>query len=82
MVTLSAAMADSSAMVRRVAAEFLIRELASLGEHALPLAQQAAADVSPSVAERGNFALKQLSLDEHAAPKNAALYLPKDQQQE
>jgi hypothetical protein len=61
MMTLNAAMADRSSMVRRVAAEFLIRELASLGENALPLAQRVAADTSPSVAARGLFALKQLN---------------------
>jgi hypothetical protein len=72
MVALSAAMADSSAMVRRIAAEFLIRELASLGEHALPLALRAASDTSPSVAERGNFALKQLNHKDDAAPKDTA----------
>jgi hypothetical protein len=59
-VTLGGAMADSSPMVRRVAAEFLIRELRSLGEHALPLAQQMASDRSQCVAKRGDFALRQL----------------------
>lgn len=72
MVTLSAAMADKSPMVRRVAAEFLIRELSSLGDNALPLAQLIASDKSPSVAERGIFALKQLNREGPPAPKSAA----------
>lgn len=72
MMTLGAAMADRSPMVRRVAAEFLIRELPSLGENALPLAQRAASDTSPSVAERGKFALKELNHERPAAPKSAA----------
>jgi hypothetical protein len=72
MVTLGAAMADRSPMVRRVAAEFLIRELPALGENALPLAQRTASDTSPSVAERGIFALKQLNHEHAAAPKSAA----------
>jgi hypothetical protein len=48
-------------MVRRVAAEFLIRELLSMGPSALPLAQRMACDASRSVAERGRFALEQLN---------------------
>ncbi|WIV98961.1 hypothetical protein [Kinneretia aquatilis] len=59
-------------MVRRVAAEFLIRELASLGENALVLAHRTASDPNPSVAERGNFALKQLNQNDAAASKSAA----------
>ncbi len=70
--TLHSAMADRSPFVRRIAAEFLIRELHLLGENALPLAQRIAADVSPSVAERGNFALKQLKNAGLAAPTSAA----------
>lgn len=65
--TLSAAMEDRSPMVRRVAAEFLIRELASLGENALVLAHKTASDPNPSVAERGNFALKQLNQNDASA---------------
>lgn len=67
MATLSAAMEDRSPMVRRVAAEFLVRELASLGENALVLAHRTASDPNPSVAERGNFALKQLNQNDAAA---------------
>lgn len=70
--TLRVAMADRSPMVRRVAAEFLIRELPSLGDNALPLAQRTASDTSPSVASRGHFALKQLSDETLATPKSAA----------
>lgn len=69
MTTLDAAMSDPSPMVRRVAAEFLIRELHTLGDHAFALAQKAASDVSPSVSERGNFALKQLGNDDSRAAK-------------
>lgn len=72
MMTLVAAMGDRSPMVRRVAAEFLIRELPSLGENALPLAQRVASDTSPSVAERGKFALKELNHKLPAASKSAA----------
>jgi hypothetical protein len=70
--TLHSAMADRSPFVRRIAAEFLIRELHLLGENALPLAQRTASDVSPSVAERGNFALKQLKNAGPSAPTSAA----------
>ncbi|PVE44740.1 hypothetical protein [Limnohabitans planktonicus] len=72
MATLCAAMEDRSPMVRRVAAEFLIRELASIGDNAFVLAHRTASDPNPSVAERGNFALKQLNQKDAAAPKNAA----------
>jgi hypothetical protein len=59
---LDAAFADRSASVRYVAAEFLIRELNTLGAAALPLAQRTAVDSSPKVAERGQFVLKQLGV--------------------
>ena len=49
---------DRSAIVRRVAAEFLIREFDALGEESLRLANKFASDKSPSVAERGRFAVK------------------------
>lgn len=52
------ALEDRSPMVRRVAAEILIRERDRLGEQAVPRARQLAADRSPSVAERGCLALK------------------------
>jgi hypothetical protein len=49
---------DRSPIVRRVAAELLIQEFDSLGEESLRLASLFATDKSPSVAERGRFALK------------------------
>ena len=49
---------DRSPIVRRVAAEFLIREFDVLGEESLRLANLFASNKSPSVAERGRFALK------------------------
>ncbi|HDZ5418964.1 TPA: hypothetical protein RTK63_004466 [Vibrio harveyi] len=52
---------DASPIVRRVAAEFLIRELESLGSKAKRYAQGFSADKSNSVSERGRFALKMLS---------------------
>lgn len=51
---------DRSPIVRRVAAEFLIRELDTIGEESLRLAKHFASDASPSVAERGRFAIKKL----------------------
>lgn len=71
-MTLDAAMADRSPMVRRVAAEFLISELHTLGGDALPLALRTALDVSRSVAERGSFALKKLGHEDHAAQNDDA----------
>ncbi|WP_461535272.1 hypothetical protein [Spongorhabdus nitratireducens] len=56
---------DPSSLVRRIAAEFFIRELATLGEDATQLARQFAADASGPVAERGRFALKQLETIRH-----------------
>lgn len=53
---------DSSPIVRRVAGEWLIREYRSLGEQAFTLAKLLAADPSPSVAERGKFALERLQV--------------------
>lgn len=54
--TLKLAAIDRSSIVRRVAGEMLIRELENLDE-SLVLAQLLASDSSPSVAERGKFAL-------------------------
>lgn len=51
---------DSSSIVRRVGAEFLIRELDTLGGESFQLATYFASDKSPPVAERGRFALKQI----------------------
>lgn len=71
-VTHGVAMADRSTLVRRVAAEFLIRELPALGDDALALAQRTAGDPSPSVAALGAFALKQLKHEAPAAPTDGA----------
>ncbi len=51
---------DRSSIVRRVTAEFLIRDLANLGDKSLPLAKCFASDKSSPVKERGLFALKRL----------------------
>jgi len=57
---LNAAALDRSGMVRRVAAEALVREMHHLGEIALVLARQLANDRSPPVAKRGEFVLQRL----------------------
>ncbi|WP_241584602.1 hypothetical protein [Rosenbergiella epipactidis] len=54
------AVLDSSPRVRRVAGEILIKELDNLGEQALKLATDLAADPCSSVSERGQFALREL----------------------
>ncbi len=51
---------DRSSIVRRVAAEFLIRELDGLGDDALQFARHFAADESYAVSERGKFAMGKL----------------------
>ncbi|MEP0870465.1 hypothetical protein NDA01_11700 [Trichocoleus desertorum AS-A10] len=58
--TLESAAMDRSPIVRRVAGEMLIRELEKIGTESLGLAELLASDPSPSVAERGKFALKKL----------------------
>ena len=58
--TLKSAARDRSPIVRRVAGEQLIRELDKIGVDSLQLAQLLATDPSPSVAERGEFAVKKL----------------------
>lgn len=60
--TLKQASSDRSPMVRRVAGELLIRELPNIGGDAVDLARSLAGDASPSVAERGEFALKRLKV--------------------
>ncbi|QIL89300.1 hypothetical protein GNX18_05615 [Microbulbifer sp. SH-1] len=60
---------DRSPIVRRVSAEILIRELPSLSAVARGFAEQFASDKSPSVSERGQFALKRL---EEAENSNAS----------
>lgn len=51
---------DRSSIVRRVSAEFLIRDLEILGDQAKVFAERFASDKSNSVSERGRFALKKL----------------------
>jgi len=51
---------DTSSVVRRVAAEFLIRELESMGDESRRFANEFSVDKSSAVAERGRFALKRL----------------------
>lgn len=58
--TLTLAVRDRSPMVRRVAGEMLIRELKLIGAESTNLAELLASDSSPSVAERGRFALDRL----------------------
>lgn len=58
--TLKEAARDKSSIVRRVAGEFLIRNLKSLGGESIALAKLLASDSSPAVSERGEFALKKL----------------------
>tara|TARA_R110002096_G_scaffold435382_1_gene660569 strand:+ start:1120 stop:1833 length:714 start_codon:yes stop_codon:yes gene_type:complete len=66
--TLRMASVDRSSIVRRVAAEMLIRKLDLLGREAHVLAELLASDSSPSVSERGRFALRRLTdkNNEHA----------------
>lgn len=61
--TLSAAISDKSVAVRRVAADFVIREVRTLGESASVFARRLSSDSSPSVAERGRLALKLLDVN-------------------
>ncbi|MCS3430263.1 hypothetical protein [Klebsiella sp. BIGb0407] len=51
---------DRSPVVRRIAGEMLIKELANIGDEAFRLATLLASDTSPSVAERGRYALADL----------------------
>lgn len=60
--SLHQASGDRSSLVRRVAAEILIRELDSLGSEAKTLANKFSKDSALSVSERGDFALKKLEL--------------------
>lgn len=65
---LQLALNDASAMVRRVGADALVGNLASLRESAIVLAEQFATDRNASVAERGQYAvakLKERSADLH-----------------
>lgn len=59
---------DRSAIVRQISAEFLIRNIDSLGHQSRVFAEKFAADRSSNVAERGQFVLKKL--DEMTLDKN------------
>lgn len=52
---------DASPIVKKVAAEFLIRELEQIGEDSIRLATLFASDKSSAVSERGKYALKKLA---------------------
>lgn len=58
--TLKMAARDRSPIVRRVAGDMLIQKLNKIGTESFELAELLASDPSPSVAERGDFALKRL----------------------
>ncbi|WP_054204817.1 MULTISPECIES: hypothetical protein [Pseudoalteromonas] len=58
---LKSAASDRSSIVRRVAAEVLIRELDSLGDESIQLAEQLSLDHAAPVAERGKFALRKIA---------------------
>lgn len=58
--TLNMASIDRSSLVRNIAAEMLIRNLETLGNESLRLAQHFASDSSRAVSERGKFTLKHL----------------------
>ncbi|MFK3866576.1 hypothetical protein [Pseudoalteromonas rhizosphaerae] len=60
---LKSAANDRSSIVRRVAAEVLIRELKNLSDESVPLAEQLSLDRSNAVAERGKFALRKIAGD-------------------
>lgn len=57
---LNSSAVDRSSIVRRVSAEFLIRDIEKIGNKAKVLAEQFASDKSKSVSERGRFALNKL----------------------
>lgn len=58
---LGSALADRSPIVRRIAGDVLVRNAADLGDAARPLVRQLAEDVSPGLAERGAFILRNLA---------------------
>ena len=60
---INAAAVDKSPIVRRIAGEFLIKNLDAMEGKSLELAGLLAGDASPSVAERGRFALKALNVE-------------------
>lgn len=55
--TLKKAVNDRSPIVRRVAGDMLIREIETIGAETIELAELLSSDPSPSVAERGKYAL-------------------------
>lgn len=59
--TLLSAANDRSSVVRRVAAEILIKELDNIGDESADLAEKLSKDHSNTVSERGKFALKKLA---------------------
>jgi len=61
---LQAAADDRSSIVRRVAAEALVREVGNLGDVGVQLARRFADDPFPAVAERGKFVLQRLVEDQ------------------
>lgn len=54
---------DSSVIVRRIAAEFLVRRYSELGSHARAFAEQLTADRCSDIAERGRYVLKKLDTE-------------------
>ena len=60
LAVLKMALVDRSPIVRRVGAEFLIKQLNTLGDDAPAFARDLATDRSESVAERGRFAMAML----------------------
>lgn len=60
LATLASAAADRSSLVRRLAAELLIKNIDSIGEEVRCLAEKLASDRSRYVSERGKFALARL----------------------
>lgn len=61
MSLLSLAADDRSSIVRRVAAEMVIRNLDDMGEASTELAERFILDNSPAVAEKGRYVLKKLA---------------------
>lgn len=60
MENIQSAALDASSIVRRVAGEMLIRDPLKVGSEYRGIAERLAADHSPSVSERGKFALRSL----------------------
>lgn len=60
LANLRSAALDRSSIVRHVAVEMLIREPSKAGAECRDLAERLAMDASPSISERGRFALKSL----------------------